>query len=140
MFTSLKKVQFYETDLMGIVHHSNYLRYFEEARVAWAHAHGVLDYQKPESASQLAVLETRCRHLKPSFFGDDLEIDVQVKMEKIRIHFQYQIRNKTQNTISAVGLSSHASLNKELKPQRLSREWQILLEKEKWTETWLSNL
>lgn len=137
MFVHSKKVQFYETDLMGIVHHSNYLRYFEEARVEWAHAHGVLDYQKPESASQLAVLETRCRHLKPCFFGDELKVDVQVKVEKIRILFQYRIRNKTKNTIAAVGMSSHASLNKELRPQRLSPEWQALLEKEKWTETWL---
>ena len=27
------KVQYYETDGMGIVHHSNYIRWFEEARV-----------------------------------------------------------------------------------------------------------
>ncbi len=83
----IHKVQFYETDLMGIVHHSNYLRFFEEARVAWAVSRGILDYQKPESASHLAVLETRVKHLKPAKFGDDLHVEIQAKIEKIRIIF-----------------------------------------------------
>ena len=29
----IRKVQYYETDRMGIVHHSNYIRWFEEARI-----------------------------------------------------------------------------------------------------------
>jgi acyl-CoA thioester hydrolase len=132
-----RRVQFYETDLMGIVHHSNYIRFFEEARVAWAQSHGILDYQKPETASHLAVLETRCRHLKPCFFGDDLKVQVQVKMEGVRIFFQYRIENTTQQNFVAVGMSSHAPLNKELKPIRPGREWKSILENEQWTETWL---
>jgi acyl-CoA thioester hydrolase len=140
MFSYSRKVQFYETDLMGIVHHSNYLRYFEEARVAWAHQHGILDYQKPETASHLAVLETRCRHLRPAFFGEDLQVNLEVKVEGVRISFQYQIVAKKQSQVVAVGLSIHAPLNRELKPIRLGSEWKTLLENVKWTETWLSNL
>ena len=131
------QVQFYETDLMGIVHHSNYLRFFEEARVAWAHHAGMIDYQKPETASSLAVLETQVRHLRPCFFGDQLQVDVQVRNEGIRIFFQYRLQNKTQNTVSAVGVSVHACLNKQLKPTRLQPEFLKILEKEKWTEIWL---
>jgi acyl-CoA thioester hydrolase len=136
-----KKVQFYETDLMGIVHHSNYLRYFEEARVAWAHEKGMLDYQKPETASHLAVLETRCRHLRPCFFGDDLKVNLQIKIEGIRICFQYKIFNTSKNNEACVGLSVHAPLNKELRPMRLSSVWaDKVTEKDQWTEIWHSNL
>ncbi|MFN8943705.1 MAG: acyl-CoA thioesterase, partial [Pseudobdellovibrionaceae bacterium] len=56
-------VQFYETDQMTIVHHSNYLRFMEEARVAWAKEKGLIDYQKIESASHFAVLESRVKHV-----------------------------------------------------------------------------
>jgi acyl-CoA thioester hydrolase len=35
------RVPFYETDAMGVVHHSNYVRYFELARVVWLDEHDV---------------------------------------------------------------------------------------------------
>lgn len=137
MFSSNHLVQFYETDLMGIVHHSNYIRYFEEARVAWAHAKGVLDYQNKESAYGLAVLETRVRHLKPCCFGDQLRIDIQAKREGATIHFQYRIFSLTQSEVVALGMTSHASLNLSLKPIKISKDMKTILEKESWTETWL---
>ena len=37
--TMQHRVGFYETDAMGIVHHSNYLRFFENARVVWLETH-----------------------------------------------------------------------------------------------------
>ena len=134
------KVQFYETDLMGIVHHANYLRIFEEARVAWAHQRGILDYQKPETASHLAVLETHVRHLKPAQFGDDLEVIVQARIEKVRIIFEYKMfcRQRYEAPISECR-TVHVPLDLELKPIRPSDKLKTILEKEKWIETWLSN-
>ena len=35
------RVQYYETDQMGIVHHSNYIRWFEEARIDWMRDCGI---------------------------------------------------------------------------------------------------
>ena len=128
-------VQFYETDLMGIVHHSNYLRFFEEARVHWAHNHGFINYQKPESASHFAVLETRVLHKKPAKFGDQLEVDIQAKNEGIKIIFQYRLLRG--NEILALGETIHVSLDKNLKPMRLDKKLVELLEKNQWKEIWL---
>jgi acyl-CoA thioester hydrolase len=136
MYSWRHQVQFYETDLMGIVHHSNYLRFFEEARVAWAHQVGIIDYQNPESGHFLAVLETRCRHLKPSYFGDLLTVRLQVKAQGVRICFQYLITSEKGEKIAA-GTSTHASLNKQLRPIRMTEQMKNILEKETWTETWL---
>lgn len=136
MFIHRHKVQFYETDLMGIVHHSNYLRFYEEARVAWAHAKGLIDYQKPGSASHFAVYETQVKHLKPTFFGDDLEVEVQAKVEINRLIFQYRLRGKN-DEICSVAQTVHVSLSKELKLLRLSAEIKTATESEQWTETWL---
>jgi acyl-CoA thioester hydrolase len=138
MFQYSRIVQFYETDLMGIVHHSNYLRFFEEARVAWAHDKNIIDYQKPESASHLAVIETGVRHLKPAKFGDNLTVQVQAKLDGIRISFQYKIFVKSKyETPVAQGFSLHVPLDSALKPMRPSSEIKKILEKEKWIETWL---
>lgn len=128
-------VQFYETDLMGIVHHTNYLRFCEEARVAWAHAQGLLDYQKPESASYFAVYHTEVRHLKPAFFGDELTVEVQVKREGIKVFFQYRILSK--GTVVTLAQTTHVPLDSALKVTRLPAHFIEVLEKEAWTETWL---
>ncbi|MEK6774169.1 MAG: thioesterase family protein [Bdellovibrionota bacterium] len=128
-------VQFYETDLMGIVHHSNYLRFFEEARVHWAHKHGFIDYQKPESARHFAVLETRVLHKKPAYFGDQLEIDIQAKNEGVKVIFQYRLLRN--NEIVALGETVHVALDKNLKPIRLEKKLMDLLENTQWKEIWL---
>lgn len=137
MFIHRHRVQFYETDLMGIIHHSNYLRFVEEARVAWAHHHGVLDYQKPESASHFAVLETRVRHLRPGRFGDELEVDVEARRDGVRVFFQYRVRRGAE--VLAVAETAHAPLDLNLKPMRLPAPMKQALEAAGWTETWLSN-
>ena len=141
MFSTSHKVQFYETDLMGIVHHANYLRFYEEARVAWAHAKGLIDYQKPGSAARFAVLETQVKHHKPTFFGDELVIRLQAKLVGVRIIFEYEMRVPArENQIVSVGRTTHVALDTELKPMRPLPAMLEILEKEQWTETWLSNL
>lgn len=136
MFIHRHKVQFYETDLMGIVHHSNYLRFYEEARVAWAHAKGLIDYQQPGSASHFAVYETQVKHMKPTFFGDDLEIEVQGKTQGNRILFQYRLRGRGQEVCS-VAKTVHVALGQDLKLLRLPVEMKAAMESEQWTEIWL---
>lgn len=144
MFCYPRQIQFYETDLMGIVHHGNYLRIYEEARVSWAHHHGILDYQKPETASHLAVLETAVRHIKPSRFGDKIEVQVQAKIEGIKIIFEYKmlkpVLNKQSSELISEARTTHVALNLDLKPIKPPQPLKSILENEKWTETWLLNL
>ncbi len=138
MFVHRHKVQFYETDLMGIVHHSNYLRFLEEARVAWAHDRGLIDYQQPNSAAQFAVLATEVKHVKPCAFGDDLEVHVQVKSGGVRITFEYKvfIANK-EMLLATTGRTEHAPLDKNLRPVKLPDNMRKIIKEEPWIETWL---
>ena len=129
------RVQFYETDLMGIVHHSNYLRFFEEARVDWAHKKGLIDYQKPNSAAHFAVLETRVKHQKPAFFGDLLKVEIRGRQEGVKFTFQYRLWRDQDLLASAE--TWHVALDENLKPMRLPKELTEKLEKEIWKETWL---
>lgn len=139
MFKStVRRIQFYETDLMGIVHHANYLRIFEEARVAWAIERGLLDYQQPQSASHLAVVETSVRHLQPLKFGDEIQTEVQVKQKGIRIIFEYKLFVHAKNERPfATCKTVHVALDQNLSVMRIPEKMEAILEKEKWTETWL---
>jgi acyl-CoA thioester hydrolase len=138
MFTYQHQVQFYETDMMGIMHHSNYLRIYEEARVAWAHAKGLLDYQKPESASYLAVYETQVKHLKTGHFGDILEVQVQAKLERVRIFFEYKMFRGSE--LVSECRTQHVPLDLNLKLMKPPDDLKSILENQKWTETWLLSL
>jgi acyl-CoA thioester hydrolase len=138
-------VQLYETDLMGIVHHANYLRFLEESRVAWATNKGLLDYQKIESASHLAVYGSEVRHIQPAFFGDRLRTFVQAKIKGVKIIFEYKTfcinRDQTKSDVLVLeGRTTHVPLNKELKLIRPPIEMKKIMENEKWIETWLLNL
>ena len=142
LFYYKHRVQFYETDLMRIVHHSNYLRFCEEARVAWAHSRGLLDYQKIESAFSLAVIETQVFHHKPALFGDELSIEVRARTEGIRLMFGYRILRGADvlSTVKTV----HAALDLKLKlirpPEPIKQAMLKESELHPWTETWLLNL
>lgn len=120
---------------MGIVHHSNYLRFCEEARVGWAHSHGFIDYQKKGSASLFAVYETRVRHLKPAFFGDDVTIELQARPRGVRIELQYRL--SARGVVVALAETVHVPLDAHLKVVRPPAAMKQILEKESWTETWL---
>ena len=138
MFEYYHRVNFYETDLMGIVHHSNYLRFYEEARVAWAHHFGLIDWNQPESASSFAVIGTEVKHLAPARFGNDLRIEVQGRLKGVRIVFEYKMW-KDSDLLSECR-TEHVNLDLGLRPQRPTPQLKSVMEKEKWNETWLLSL
>lgn len=140
-FIHRHRVRYYETDLMEVVHHSNYLRFVEEARVEWLRHKNLMQYHYPAVNVTLAVLETQVRHLKPAYLEDELEIHMQVRMEGLKIRFQYAIysgRYGSQPICTAE--TWHIPLNENFKVCRLPDGLSAALEKETWTETWLSNL
>ena len=73
-------VQYYETDKMGCVHHSNYIRWMEEARCDFFKKIGYdyLEFEKLGLVSPILGLNN-IKFKKPSTFGDEVEIEVSVK-------------------------------------------------------------
>ena len=69
-----RKVMYYETDRMRIVHHSNYIRWFEEARLYYMEKRG-LPYEKmEENGVMIPVLSVDCRYHVPVKFGQTVLI------------------------------------------------------------------
>ena len=86
-----RRVAFADTDAMRVTHHANYLRYCEEARVAWMRARDLTSTQYPHDDSVLAVLEYRVRHARASTFDDVLRVSLQARREGARVRFQYRV-------------------------------------------------
>ncbi len=67
-------VRYYETDQMGIVHHSNYVRYFECGRTAMLKEVGLPIEKIEEAGVMLPVVSVECRYRTPAKLGDTLRI------------------------------------------------------------------
>lgn len=129
---------------MGIVHHTNYLRYLEEARVAWCKK--FVAHEERTSTSDLAfehqnifdltVVETRVKHKAPIKYNDNIRIEMQAQIDGIVLRFQYKVLNDT--NICAIAETTHCSVNEKLKPKRLAPKYLDAVKKDTpWTETWL---
>tara|TARA_B100001559_G_scaffold199181_1_gene166605 strand:- start:65 stop:457 length:393 start_codon:yes stop_codon:yes gene_type:complete len=105
------KVRYNETDQMGIVHHSNYLKFFELARIEWLEKLN-MPYQKIESNNIiLPVVKCELKFIKPLIFGDIFFIKVFCsKRPTSTIEFSYQIFNDN-NEITTEGMTTLAFLD-----------------------------
>ena len=73
-FEHFLDVRYYETDQMGIVHHSNYIRYFECGRIAMLEEVGLPMHKIEESGIMLPIISVECRYKYPAKLGDRLRI------------------------------------------------------------------
>ena len=73
-FEHFLDVRYYETDQMGIVHHSNYIRYFECGRVAMLKDLGLPVEKIEEAGVMLPVVSVECRYKVPAKLGETLKI------------------------------------------------------------------
>ena len=87
-----RSINYYETDQMGIVHHSNYIRYFEEARLDMMEQVGLSYAAMEEHGLIIPVLSVACEYIKPVLFGEKVQIHTRlVKFDGIKMQFVYEI-------------------------------------------------
>jgi acyl-CoA thioester hydrolase len=103
------RVRYAETDQMGIVHHSNYLVWFESGRSAFCRARGFSYKEMEEKDNALMVVaESYCRYKSPAFYED--ELIVRTRVEEIRsrsLRFIYEIYRPSDEVILAEGETLH---------------------------------
>lgn len=121
-------VQYYETDRMGITHHSNYIRWMEEARVDFLSQIG-WDYARLEEMGIISpVLNVSCDFKKTTTFSDRVSISVSIKEFKgVKLHLAYEMKDKDGNVV-CLAASSHAFLNTEGRPIRMKQEYPELFD------------
>ena len=121
-------VQYYETDRMGITHHSNYIRWMEEARINFL-AQAGWSYAKLEEIGIISpVVSVSCEYKHPTTFPDEVVIRAYItEFRGVTLKIAYEMKNKDGVTV-CVASSSHAFLNAEGRPIRMKREFPALYE------------
>lgn len=117
------RVRFVETDAMGIVHHSNYLHYFEEARVAYLRHIGHPFTEWRDAGLESPVLESFVQYRQPVRF--DEEVDVHVRLASVtRATFQmaYLLTvgdGSDKTAVRSTGVTVHGCSTLDGRPTRL---------------------
>lgn len=96
------EVQYYECDGMRITHHSNYIRFMEEARVDWLDKLGYgFDRMESEGVSS-PIVSVQCNYRKPTKFKDIIEISVRLlSLSKLKMEIGYEMRVRGELVCSA---------------------------------------
>ena len=116
------QVQYYETDKMDCVHHSNYIRWFEEART-WLMDQGGFGYREMEALGVMSpVLRVEAEYRSMARFGDTVEIET--KLERYtgtRVAFSYLVRDKETGILRCQGKTEHCFLGPQGRPVSLKK-------------------
>ena len=106
-----RKAQYHETDQMGIIHHSNCVKWMEEARISYMDQMG-FSYRKVEELGVISpVVNISVSYKKQVSFDNEIQIRVSVKKyNSISLEFNYEFFNVSKNEICTIASSRHCFL------------------------------
>ncbi|MGX8705331.1 MAG: acyl-CoA thioesterase [bacterium] len=116
-----RKVQYYETDMMGIAHHANYIHWMEEARIDFMEQLGY-PYTRMEAEGVLSpVRSLSVQYKKPCTFGDTVEIAVSVEsFNGVVLTIGYAMR--VGESVVCEAKSEHVFVNRDGRLVRMKRD------------------
>jgi acyl-CoA thioester hydrolase len=115
------RVRFCETDLMGIVHHANYLAYFEMGRVEWLRERGITYAAWAATGLHLAVAEVSLKYRAPAKFDNHLTLET--RLAEVRTHsLRFDYRLLKEDKVLTDGATRLACVDDAGKLSRLSPE------------------
>jgi len=118
----IRKPHYYETDQMGIIHHSNYIRWFEEARVDFMEKMG-FGYERMEAEGIASpVLAVACDFKSMTRFGDTVSIQASLlTMTGVKMIVSYRVVDLETGDLRAVGETRHCFINTKGRPISLQK-------------------
>ncbi|MBQ0077710.1 MAG: acyl-CoA thioesterase [Bacteroidales bacterium] len=118
------QVKYYECDRMGITHHSNYVRFMEEARIDWLDRLGY-GFERMEAEGIVSpVISISCNYRKMTTFKDEIEIDVKVKdLSPLKLTLAYEM--KVRGELVFTGESVHCFMENG-KPVKIAERFPFI--------------
>jgi acyl-CoA thioester hydrolase len=115
------RVPFYETDAMGVVHHSNFVRYLELARVTWLDTHDRPYVEYVRDGYHFATTRVEVDYRHPVRFDEVVEVCAWaewVRGASLRIAYTLRVGD----TLVALAATEHAAVNPDGRAVRIPRE------------------
>ncbi len=121
-FVFKRKINYYETDKMGVVHHSNYIRFLEEARCHWLEELEMPFEAFEKQGITIPVLGVNIEYKHHVTFGDIIIIHPYMKeYSGVRMVVGYDVTKEDTGELVMVGETKHCFTNKNLKPIHLKK-------------------
>ena len=106
------RVHFYNTDEMGVVHHANYIRWFETGRVEYLRSIGITLTEMIEDGYLFPITEVKVKYLHSAKFDDELVLETKAReLTKAKMEFDYKIRRVSDGKILSKGFSQNVFTN-----------------------------
>jgi len=104
----IRKANYYETDQMGIIHHSNYIRWFEEARVDFMEQAGFGYDEATLKGIDFALVGLSCEYKSMVRFGDTVEIRASItELKNARMSVYYEVSDVKTGELRTTGETKH---------------------------------
>ena len=117
-----RKINYYETDRMGVVHHSNYIRFLEEARCYYFDELKMPFSNFEANNVTIPVLGVNCTYKNHVTFDDVLLIKVFIKdYTGVRLSVCYDVRDKATGNTVIIAETKHCFTDRNLKPINLKK-------------------
>ena len=117
-------VQYYETDKMGIAHHSNYVRWMEEARMELLRQMGWPMSRLEAEGITSPVVSVECKYLRPTTYDDRISILVTVEQYTgVKLRLSYNMTNETTGETVLTAASSHCFIDENSRPISLEKRF-----------------
>lgn len=118
----IHKVHYHETDKMGITHHSNYVKWMEQARIEFLDSIGWNYARLEQEGIYSPVIGIECQYKRATTFDDRVRIQVRVEEFKgVKLIIGYTMVKDATGEIVLTGRSSHCFTTPEGKPLILKR-------------------
>ncbi len=101
-FTTQIRVEYHHTDQMGIVHHSNYIKFFEVARTEWLRAIGLTYAEMERRGVMMPIVEVNVKYRQPAYYDELISVTAMVEeLPMARMVFKYEIHGEDGRDIAS---------------------------------------
>lgn len=116
-------IQYYETDKMGVTHHSNYIRWMEEARVDFLDKLGWSYVKLEENGIISPVTSVECKFVKGTTFAQEITVETSIEeLKNVKIRINYVMKDES-GTVVCKGASEHCFLDSAGKFISIAKEY-----------------
>ena len=130
-------VNFYDTDAMAVIHHANYIRWFEIGRVEYLRSIGITLTEMMDDGYVFPITDISAKYVSPGKFDDNLVIETTATaLTKAKMCFKYRIYRQEDDQVLVTGKSQNVYTSKETGriarlPEKYYTRLQAAMEKEK---------
>ena len=122
-FETKIRVEYHHTDQMGIVHHSNYVKFFEVARTEWLRASGLTYAEMERRGVMMPIVDVAVKYRNPALYDELISVTAYVDESPMaRMTFRYEVRGEDGRDIAS-GSTTLGFIDKETRRPVRAPKW-----------------